>query len=283
MFAQEKFAVVWMFSFKRVFIAMLIALCALSFAYPVYGEVVYLGNADLSTAIVKAHSGGALVGQAVCNGSGYYSLELPAGNYTISAQYYDQKQKTMFSSSENLSVLADTKLDLPLFLEFEEMPNFTSPQFPDEGGFTDVAEQKPALDATQITIALALAAVVLTSAYFLFVRNKQEGEVGVAVEERLHGGKKFSEEAQETEEAGANEAKETPNARARPPKPEYDDVEKVMGMIMKQRQISQGDIIRVTNFSSAKVSLILKELERKKKIVREKIGRMKIIRARRVK
>jgi uncharacterized membrane protein len=253
------------------------ALCALASAYSVSGDVFYFAERDMSTTLVKAYSGGALVGQAVCDKGGSYSLELPAGDYVITAQYYDQQDKSMLSSSENVTVLGNTRLDLILFPDFEDMPNFTSPEFPVEEEFEPaVAEQAAGPDIAVVAAALALIAVVVMAGYFLFVRKKEQ-ETEIEVAEKPH--KKMDEEEGAAQGAMQEEAKE----KAKAPKPEYDDIEKVMAMVAKQRQISQGDIIKATNFSSAKVSLILKELERKKRITREKIGRMKIIRARRVK
>ncbi len=261
------------------FLFALFALFALSSAYVVSGDVFYFAERDMSTALVKAYSEGALVGQAVCNSGGAYSLELPAGDYIVTAQYYDQQEKSMLSSSENITVLGNTRFDLILFPDFEDMPNFTSPEFPVEEEFEAAVEAPaPGIGITGIAIALALIAVVLIGAYFLFVKNKQE-ETNVEVEERLHGGETGETAAQESETGVHGEAQR----KAKAARPEYDDIERVMGMVAKQRQISQGDIIRATNFSGAKVSLILKELERKKRITREKVGRMKIIRARRIK
>lgn len=185
-----------------------------------------------------------LVTQVISDDLGYYSVDVDQGRYYMTAT---GKNGSISYSSDSPTILleSDTVIDFPLIEEFPEIEDIK--EFPEIisviGEETLVQEEvldtkQPQGDFSSLFSVLALLAVVLVIALIYFKKDIFKDKVNLS--------------------AG--------------------DDHKVLNILQREGKSLQSDIVKGTGFSEAKVSLIIKDLQKRKKVTKEKVGRTNVIR-----
>lgn len=206
----------------------------------IHGDIYEWENlSKVSGAVARVYANGSLLHQEVV--SSPYSLTLPPGAYRVEVSWRTKGGEEL-SAEENVTLPAgaDVRLDLLLLPRLEEIVGGAEePRLLEEGFAPPSAPAQTQPDIIPF-VAGALIALALILALIYFFR-----------------------------------------ARGRPSRKEieFNDKLRVLAFIQEKGAVRQSELAAKTGWSRAKVSMLLAELEREKRIAREKIGREKIVRA----
>jgi uncharacterized membrane protein len=238
--------------FSIVFLCLITFLSSIAYPASLTGTIYDEGINPISGATVSLKNGQMLYSQVITNQSGEYDISCPAGEYELTASMNKDSQMLKTSVALNLSENDSFHIDLILMPEFGvSVPEIVT--IPEEQNFTTPlpSEQNGSLTWIIIGFGVVLIAVAIIITYFVWKKQTE-------------GIKK------EIQEIKLNK-QEPPLGRF------LTDEEKVYQIILKHREIPQKHIVTQTEFSKAKVTMILKKLEKLGKIKRTSTGREKII------
>ncbi|MBW3018404.1 hypothetical protein KY325_04545 [Candidatus Woesearchaeota archaeon] len=187
--------------------------------------------------------------------NGEFRFEVSPGKYTITAKRYSETGRLISSETDEIEIKEDKTyvLDLILFESLEE-----DEELLEETEKIDVSmeeEVSPLVGAYLLLFKIFIAVIVVYFAYWLIKRMKRK-KVG----KEIIGG-------------------EEPAEKRKQEKAEKDDADKILEFIKHEGgRVTQLDIRKkYPSYSEAKISLIMTDLEERKKIRKIKKGRGNII------
>jgi uncharacterized membrane protein len=233
----------------------IVFLCLITFLSPIIysafltGTIYDEGINPVKGATVSLERGQTLYSQMITNQSGEYLFSLPSGEYQIIASMKKGNQTLQTSAILNLSESDNIRIDLILMQELGiKIPEIVTIE--EEKPFVSPAEE-PSINWVTIGFVFFLIIVAIVLIYFVWKRQAE-------------GIKKEIEEIKKKRE-------EPPLGRF------LTDEEKIYQLVQRMKEVPQKHIVIETGFSKAKVTLILKKLEKMGKIKRTSTGREKII------
>jgi len=252
-----------------VFLCLITLLSSTVFSAFVEGVIYDDSISPIKGALVKAEKDTSLYSQIVTNTSGAYSFSLPEGTYTITASVRLGAQELQTSILLNLSTEDTIVVDLLLMPDLgADLPDIISPT--DDLDFPELVEPGSkssgiTLDTNFIVLALILMAALLLAIYYVWKRQTE-------------GQAKHEQDTKRHSEEIKKEIDELKKIRETPPLGKFlTDEEKIYQMVQRMGEVPQKHIVTETGFSKAKVTMLLKKLEKIGKIKRTSTGREKII------
>ena len=228
---------------KRILI--LILLINLLFPTTLFGEIFDAEDfSKLNNTIIKIEGDTTI--QVTVDGN--YSLELPEGNYTLTASYYEEG-KLKYYTKEELNLNQEI-MQFDLVLLPEELRNILPEDLQTDENKTDTNNgntngDNKETDYTPFIIAFVLGTIIFVVGYF-FIQKKQK-------------------EVEPEDDDKINEELD-------------DDCKKVLKILGENEgRMNQKEIRDILNFSETKMSLVVAELETVKKIKKIKKGRQNIL------
>ena len=208
----------------------------------------------LRGAIVALERGGSLMGQAVTNDSGSYSFQdLESDRYVIIVSGVQGNQTIRTGAALNLSGPNDAKVDFVLIESLTVAPIDLITGIEE----TQFASPQPTEPAKADYMPIAAAVVVVLAAALIVIYIAQ---------------RKQTRQLRKEIEALSAKKEEPTMGRF------LTDEEKVYQIVQRRKEVPQRDIVIETDFSKAKVSLILRKLEQIGKVRRTTVGRVKLVR-----
>ncbi|HLD59918.1 MAG TPA: hypothetical protein VI912_02920 [Candidatus Bilamarchaeaceae archaeon] len=226
-------------------ILILILLINLLFPTTLFGEIFDAEDfSKLNNTIIKIEGDTTI--QVTVDGN--YSLELPEGNYTLTASYYEEG-KLKYYTKEELNLNQEI-MQFDLVLLPEELRNILPEDLQTDENKTDTNNgntngDNKETDYTPFIIAFVLGTIIFVVGYF-FIQKKQK-------------------EVEPEDDDKINEELD-------------DDCKKVLKILGENEgRMNQKEIRDILNFSETKMSLVVAELETVKKIKKIKKGRQNIL------
>nr|AAU82823.1 uncharacterized membrane-associated protein [uncultured archaeon GZfos1D1]QNO48770.1 hypothetical protein BEOMFINI_00009 [Methanosarcinales archaeon ANME-2c ERB4] len=210
--------------------------------------------------------------QVLVASSGSYTFDLPEGSYTIRAEYY-RGNLLEYCAEEEITIVGDGDfvLDLLMFPPIEEAYlyediNFSEDLFDYEELYEAEEDSTVLLYATGILSVLAI-----VSALFLWKRGKKVAGKGGKED---YGYEPVEPEPEAPEEPGEPEELEHGGAESAIPS----DLQEVLSIIRdRDGRITQKDLRLRLNYSEAKASLMITDLEDRGLVKKVKKGRGNVI------
>jgi len=236
-----------------------------SFILPIFSAsvsgVIYDENINpLKGAIVKIEKDQALYSQIITEQTGNYQFSLPTGDYNLTASVKERNQTLQTSVALKLSENTSIVIDLLLLPELgAEIPEIVTPT--EEEEFPSMAEETLPITPIFLGFVIILIIAVIFVVYSIWKKQAEQEKVQ----------KKQAEETKREIEEIKRKKEEPPLGRF------LTDEEKIYQMVQRMKEVPQKHIVIETGFSKAKVTLILKKLEKIGKIKRTSTGREKII------
>ncbi len=217
----------------------LVLILIVPFSLGLQGYVYDISLEKVPYAVVSVYSNkGELVSRQLADSDAHYNISLPNGVY----QVVTYKPGTNLYCNETVDIVSGVqRYDIILSprLDYEELPEIDLPGIGElpETGPELVADQPETQRTTDISWVIAVAIVALVVGITYIIRVKQR--------KRLV---------------------------------KHSDEEYVLDIIREHNgEIKQKELVKLTGWSEAKVSLILKELKKRGKIKKRKVGREKIV------
>lgn len=235
--------------FLEIFVILNLLIC-LSQSAIVEGTV-YDENLEEISAVITIKKDNLMYSQITAR-DGHYKIEIQSGNYTFIVWNAERN----LSSTYKLNIENDSIFDfilIPSQFQPIDLPEIINIE---EGYFPEIYEEKEEISLLPI-FALIIAILIFVIFIYFYARKKSE-EIS----------KKLAEEIEELKKKSLEEKERL----------YLSDEERIYQIIQERKEIPQKEIVKITGFSKAKVTLILEKLERKGKIERLSIGREKIVR-----
>lgn len=187
--------------------------------------------------------------QFITNSSGIYQFNVSGGNYQLIA-FFPDNNAVKSTVSLNLSDADSVRIDLILIPELGvEPPDIVTPELKEEEfilPFTEVG--------TNWIVVGFFVSLFIALLFIIYLALKRK-----------------------TEELEKELVKKIETIEERPLGKFLTDEERIYQIIRRYREIPQKNIVIETGFSKAKISLILRKLEKLGKISRTHVGREKIV------
>ncbi len=219
--------------------SIIIAVSLMTFSLAFEGYVYDISLEKVPYAVVSVYStNGGLLSRQLADANAHYDIPLPDGEYVVVAY----KPGTNLYSNETIDIVSDNqRYDILLSpkLDYEKLPEMDLPGIGElpEASPELVADQPETQQTTDIGWIIAITIVALIVGIAYIIKVKQKKTLV-----------------------------------------KHSDEEYVLDIIREHNgEIKQKDIVQLTGWSEAKVSLILKELKKKGKIKKRKVGREKIV------
>jgi len=217
--------------------------------------------AKLNDVVIKVNSNPA---QQYISKDGSYQFELPFGDYTIDAQYSENKL-VKYSAKENISITKEGnyKLDLILFSNLEED---TTSDLDLDLSLTGIDGNSFSIVKVLILLFVILLFLAILYTVYRYRKILKNGTIDTALD-------KFEEE-----QSDGKQTEKQSDEKGKKNQINMDDEQvQLLKLLKEHKRITQKEIRQEIPLSEAKISLMIAELEHKGVVEKIKKGRGNII------
>lgn len=211
--------------------------------------------------------------QSFVSTDGYYSFSIPVGTYNITVEQYDYGS-IIASTNETIQIIhdGDFTIDFILFpyVDVDDgLSNESGELYPDD----ETSNGFPKL--IQLILVFFLVILIITTIYYFNIYTKKSNLNNKIKSAKINSNVTDRGAILETTNSVVSK---TSTTGPRKIKELHDDIEKIFNFIRQEKHTTQKNIRdKFPEFSEAKVSLIITDLEDQKKVRKIKRGRGNVI------